>query len=96
MLQADAPDDYLVATGTGATIKEMFEYVCNLADLSYEDVYEQDQRFMRPSEVPFLLGNPEKIKKELGWEPEFDWRTLLKVMYLHDLGLLSKEFGHGD
>ena len=95
MLQADIPDDYLVATGTGATIKEMFEFVCSLADLRYEDVYEQDQRFMRPSEVPFLLGNPEKIKKELGWEPEFGWKALLKEMYEHDFGLLSKELGYG-
>jgi GDPmannose 4,6-dehydratase len=95
MLQADIPDDYLVATGTGATIKEMFEFVCDLAHLNHEDVYEMDQRFMRPSEVPFLLGNPAKIKKELGWEPELDWRTLLKEMYEHDLGLLNKELGHG-
>jgi GDPmannose 4,6-dehydratase len=94
MLQADVPKDYLVATGAGATIQEMFEFVCDLAHLNWEDVYEQDQRFMRPSEVPFLLGNPSKIKKELGWEPEFDWKTLLREMYEHDLRLLSEGSGH--
>ena len=95
MLQADAPDDYLVATGTGATISEMFEFVCSLAGLEFEDVYEQDERFMRPSEVPFLLGSPEKIKRELGWKPEIGWRALLEEMYQNDLELLSQEGKRG-
>jgi GDPmannose 4,6-dehydratase len=87
MLQADVPKDYLVATGQGATIREMFDYVCGLAGLDSSDVYEMDERFMRPSEVPFLLGNPAKIKKELGWEPEYSWRALLEEMYENDLTL---------
>lgn len=89
MLQSDIPKDYLVATGTGATIREMFEYVCSLAELKLEDVYEQDERFMRPSEVPFLLGNPEKIMSELGWRPMHSWKDLLKEMYQNDLKELS-------
>lgn len=85
MLQTDDPEDYLVATGSGATIREMFEYVCELADLNPAVVYEMDPRFMRPSEVPFLLGNPSKIKRQLGWEPEYSWKALLKEMYEADL-----------
>jgi len=85
MLQRDEPDDFLIATGTGATIKEMFEYVCELADLKFEDVYEKDSRFMRPSEVPYLRGNPEKAKSQLGWVPKYTWKDLLKEMYLNDL-----------
>jgi GDPmannose 4,6-dehydratase len=91
MLQAESPSDYLVATGSGATIKQMLEFVCDLAELDFDDVYEQDERFMRPSEVPFLLGNPEKIRRELGWEPKVDWKTLLKEMYENDIKLLSAE-----
>lgn len=90
MLQAEKADDYLVATGAGATIREMLEFVCGLADLDLEDVYEADQRFMRPSEVPFLLGNPSKIKRELGWEPEYSWKSLLREMYDNDLIDLGK------
>jgi len=90
MLQAEKADDYLVATGAGATIREMLEFVCGLADLDLEDVYEADQRFMRPSEVPFLLGNPSKIKRELGWEPEYSWKSLLAEMYDNDLIDLGK------
>ncbi len=90
MLQAETPRDYLVATGQGATIREMFEYVCGLADLEPSKVYEMDPRFMRPSEVPFLLGNPSKIKEDLGWKPEYTWKTLLKEMYENDLELEKK------
>ena len=87
MLQAEKAEDYLVATGDGATIREMLEYVCSLAELDPDDVYEADERFMRPSEVPYLLGNPSKITKELGWKPEYSWKKLLKEMYENDLDL---------
>lgn len=84
MLQQDVPDDYVVATGTGATIRVMLEYVCDLAGLNYDDVYEMNPAFMRPSDVPYLKGNTSKIAK-LGWKPEYDWQKLLKEMYEHDL-----------
>jgi len=85
MLQQDSPKDYVVATGAGATIEEMFRYVCDLSGLRFEDVYELDKRFLRPSEVPVLLGDPSLVRKELGWEPKYDWKSLLKEMYENDL-----------
>lgn len=84
MLQQDKADDYVVSTGEGATIKEMLEHVCSIANLKYESVYEMNEAFMRPSDVPYLLGNSAKIRN-LGWKPEFDWRALLKEMYESDL-----------
>lgn len=88
MLQQDEPGDYVVSTGKTASIKEMLEYVCSLANLKYEDVYRMDERFMRPSDVPFLKGNPAKIKK-LGWEPKYDWKSTLEEMYKHDLSIMK-------
>jgi GDPmannose 4,6-dehydratase len=87
MLQQDEPDDFCVATGTSISIKQMLEYVCGLAGLEFDDVYRMDERFMRPSDVPNLLGKPEKIV-ELGWEPTYDWRSLLEEMYVSDLSAL--------
>jgi GDPmannose 4,6-dehydratase len=84
ILDQDAPDDFIVATGDAASIEDMLRYVCSLAELNYDDVYEMDERFMRPSDIPWLQGNPAKIKA-LGWEPEYDWKALLKEMYEHDL-----------
>jgi len=90
MLQSDKPNDYVISTGSGATIEEMFRYVASLAHLKFEDIYEQDARFMRPSEVPFLLGNSSLAKKELAWEPKYDWKSLLQEMFEHDLAILSE------
>ena len=94
MLQAEKASDYLVATGSGATIKEMFEFVCGLAGLDFDNVYEMDERFMRPSDVPFLLGDPGKIQRELGWKPEYTWQSLLREMYEADLEELKGELGY--
>ena len=91
MLQQDVADDFLIATGSGATIREMLEYVCSLADLSINEVYVQDERYMRPSDVPFLLGNPQKAFDKLGWKPQYDWKSLLREMYEFDLKELQKE-----
>ena len=85
MLQQDNAKDYLIATGAGATIEEMFRYVCELSGLSFNDIYEVNEKFMRPSDVPFLLGNPSKAMSELGWKPKYDWKGLLKEMYENDL-----------
>ena len=90
MLAQEKPEDFVVATGTGATIEQMFKHVCVLAGLKFEDVYRQDERFMRPSEVKYLLGNSAKIRAR-GWEPKHDWKSLLTAMYEHDLAELKKE-----
>lgn len=89
ILAQEKPEDFVVATGTGATIEEMFRHVCELAGLKFEDVYRLDEQFMRPSEVRFLLGNSAKIRAR-GWEPKHTWKTLLQEMYEHDLKNLEK------
>lgn len=91
MLQQKEPQDFIIATGSGATIEEMFCYVCELSGLKFEDVYESDPRFMRPSEVPFLRGNPSKANSVLNWKPEYNWKELLKEMYEADLSELSED-----
>lgn len=90
MLQEEDPDDYVISTGNGATIEEMFKYVCSIANLNFEEIYEQDQRFMRPSDVPYLLGNSTKAAKKLNWKPEYDWKKLLEEMYEADLKATAK------
>ena len=89
MLKQPEPDDYVVSTGTGATIQQMFDFVCSLANLKMDDIYVKDERFMRPSDVPRLLGNNSKIRR-LGWNPRYDWRSLLTEMYQHDYEELSR------
>jgi GDPmannose 4,6-dehydratase len=90
MLQQKEPEDFVIATGDGATIEEMLRYTCELAGLEFDNVYEQDPRFMRPSDVPYLLGNPSKASSKLGWVPEYTWKDLLKEMYINDFRELSE------
>ena len=85
MLKNSKPKDYVIATGEGATIEQMFKYVCNIAELKFEEVYELDERFLRPSDVPYLLGDSTLARKELGWNPRYNWKKLLKEMYNHDI-----------
>jgi GDPmannose 4,6-dehydratase len=90
MLQQEVPEDYVIATGSGATMEEMFRYICEIANLSFDEVYEKDIRFLRPSDVPRLLGNPSKAMKQLDWSPQYNWKSLLKEMYENDLEVESK------
>lgn len=90
MLQQAEPSDYVVGTGTGATIEQMFRYVCELAELDFDAVYEMDERFLRPSEVPWLISNPIKAAEKLNWKASHDWKGVLRLMYEHDLAELSR------
>jgi GDPmannose 4,6-dehydratase len=91
MLQNDSPKDYVISTGVGATIEDMFRHVASIAGLKFEDIYEADERFMRPSEVPFLLGDSSLAKSELGWSPKYTWKSLLEEMFESDLLVITNE-----
>lgn len=85
MLQQDSPSDYVVATGIGATVKDFCEISFATAGLDWKDFVVTDNRYKRPTEVDALIGNPEKIKKELGWSATTNWRELAKIMTEFDL-----------
>lgn len=85
ILDHSTAKDFVLASGEGASIEQMFKYVCELAELNFEDVFEQDIRFMRPSDVPYLKGDASKARLLLDWQPTYTWKDLLKEMYLNDL-----------
>ncbi len=91
MLQQDEPDDYIVATGETYSVRQFLEWSFGALDLDYEDFVEFDERYMRPSEVDVLLGDPSKAKQKLGWEPEVDIHGLVKMMVESDLELARRE-----
>ena len=91
MLQQDESDDYVVATGQTQTVKAFLETVFEYAGLDIEKYVGFDERFLRPHEVPVLLGDPTKAKEKLGWEPEVNFKALAKMMYESDLALTRKE-----
>jgi len=85
MLQKEKPEDYVVATGIGATVKQFCDYVFELAELETDKYLRLDSKYLRPTEVNALIGNPKRAREELGWTAKTDWKKLAKIMYLHDL-----------
>ena len=91
MLQQDAPDDYVIATGQTHTVQAFLEAVFAHAGLDIEKHVEIDERLFRPHEVPLLLGDPTKAREKLGWVPKVKFEELSKMMYDADLEKVKNE-----
>ena len=85
MLQQDKSDDYVVATGEGATIREFAQAAFEQVGLDYKNHVEVDKRYIRPIDVNALVGDPSKIKKILGWKAKTHWKALAKLMVEADV-----------
>ena len=83
ILNHDTPDDFIVATGVTHSIRQMCEYVFSQLDLDYKDYVVQNPKFMRPEELPYLKGDSTKIRKTLGWQPEYTFEMLMDEMIDH-------------
>lgn len=106
MLQADIPEDYVIATGETHTVREFCELAFEHAGMpitwvgqgvdevgvTFDNriVIRIDPRYFRPSEVDLLLGDASKAKQELGWEPRVDFPELVRMMVDHDLAQASE------
>jgi len=91
MLQQDTPDDYVISTGESYSVKEFLETTFEAAGLDPYKYLKIDKRLFRPQEVPFLLGDSSKAKKELNWVPKTSFKQLVKEMYESDLDLITKQ-----
>ena len=91
MLQQKDPDDYVIATGKAATVRDFVEVAFKEADLNWEDYVEVDPRYFRPAEVDALIGDFSKAKTKLNWQPKTDWKDLAKLMVKADIELVDKE-----
>jgi GDPmannose 4,6-dehydratase len=91
MLQADEPDDYVVATGETHSVLEFVQEAFGYLDLDWERYVVQDERFYRPAEVDLLVGDPTKAGAKLGWEPTVDFQQLVRLMVDADLAALTKQ-----
>lgn len=74
--------EYVVATGESHSIRDLCEYAYGLAGLNWQYWVETDKQFLRPAEVPDLVGSPKKIE-QLGWKREYDFKRLIEDMYTH-------------
>ncbi len=91
MLQQDAPDDYVVATGEAYSVREFVEAAFGEAGLDWQKYVKTDPRYFRPTEVDYLLGDPTKAKTKLGWQPKVSFAELVKMMVANDMDLAARE-----
>jgi len=97
MLQAQTPDDYILATGETYSVKEFAQNAAQHLDFDLawvgegaeekgidkktnKTIIEIDPRYYRPAEVDVLLGDPTKVKEQLGWEPKVKFEKLVEIM----------------
>ena len=101
MLQQEKPDNYVLATGEVHSVREFVEEAFKVVGINIKWVgkgaeekgvdeeervlVDIDQRYFRPTEVDYLVGNAEKAKEELGWEPKTKFKELVKIMVEADL-----------
>lgn len=91
MLQQETPDDYVVATGVTHSVRDLVNEAFSYLDLDWEAHVVQDPRFMRPAEVDLLIGDAEKARTTLEWEPLVDFRQLVRMMVDADLSRLRRQ-----
>ena len=89
MLQADKPDDYVLATGIGITVREFLEIAFGHVDLDWRDHVRFDDRYLRPTAVDQLIGDSSKAREQLGWVPSVDGRELARLMVDADIEALK-------
>lgn len=107
MLQADRPDDYVIATGEAHSVREFCELAFSYAgiplkwqgsgeeekgtDYSGRVLVAVDPRYFRPTEVDLLLGDSAKARKEIQWNPKVDFCSLVHRMVESDEVLAKSE-----
>ena len=90
MLQQDEPVDYVVATGEPHSVRELCQVAFGHVGLDYRDHVVLDEDLLRPAEVDRLEGDASRARAELGWQPEVDFETLVRMMVDADLEDLSR------
>ena len=93
MLQQPKADDYVVSSGEEHSVKEFVELAFDYLSLDWRKYVIQDPTLFRPAEVDRLLGDSSKARRVLGWKPEVNFPTLVRMMVESDLELLKKQKG---
>ena len=92
MMQYDKPDDWVLATGQTQTVKDFAKAAFKFVNLNWEDYVLTSEKYFRPNEVDYLLGDSSKARKKLGWKPEVDFQELVKLMVEQDIIEAKKDY----
>ncbi len=95
IINAPNAGDYVVATGESRSVREFCQIAFSALDLDYERYVVIDPKFYRPAEVNYLLGDPTKIFRELGWKPRTSFARMIEKMIEGDLLIAKRESQQG-
>ena len=91
MMQHNHPDDWVLATGETYSVKYFLEKAFSCVGLDWNDYVETSEKYFRPNEVDYLLGDPSKAKRDLKWTNETSFEQLVKLMVESDIKLAEQE-----
>ena len=89
ILQQDEPGDWVVATGETRSVRDMCDYVFSSLGLDYKQYVVQNDKFLRPEELPYLKGDSTRMRA-LGWKPDYTFEGMMDEMVEHWTNILSK------
>lgn len=89
MLQLDEPDDYVLATGVGSTVREFAQHCFAHVGLDWRDHVRFDEAYVRPTEVDALVGDASKARQDFGWTARTPVDRLAQIMVDAELGQLG-------
>jgi GDPmannose 4,6-dehydratase len=95
MLQQPEPEDYVIATGTPHSVRELYELAFEYIGLDADEYVRRDPSLLRPAEVEHLVGDCSKARERLGWEPTTSFEDLVKLMVDADVELLQAGVARG-
>jgi GDPmannose 4,6-dehydratase len=95
ILQLDQPDDFVIATGETHTVREFLEEAFGYAQLDWKQYVEEDRRYLRPSEVDYLIGDSTKAREKFGWKPATGFKDLVRIMVDADRKKLRRKLAGG-
>jgi len=90
VMQQDAPQDFVIATGESHSVSQFLDVAFSHADLDWKEYVAIDPRYFRPTEVEFLQGDASRAQKILGWEPTIGFKELVRLMVDADIKALEE------
>ena len=91
MMQHDTPEDWVIATGETHTVADFAKAAFEVVNLNFEEYVQTSEKYLRPNEVDYLLGDPSKAKQKLNWEPATSFNDLVEMMVNSDIDLAKQE-----
>ena len=91
MMQHEKPDDWVLATGESHKVSEFAELAFNAVGLDWSEYVQTSEKYLRPNEVDYLLGDSSKAQKELGWKCKTSFTELVEMMVKEDIEIAKQE-----